>query len=358
MITFVELSALSPFPTVNLRAISIPRDGIVSAVPSSCRRNFSRDDSCKRHYEKLITAKPGEIVPCPYGFSSMLLPVTVGKIAMTAFVPFPRSGGDEERAMAKRHPETRVSADGVQRAAQALVGVEHGVARIEEETNKRHAMALHEIRKLNRTVKQGAERLCRLENATDPDQANPSLVQIWKTSDLMSRQFDIIDILANEAMTELPVEKSVEPYKLADKCVRIYRPAADAKGRKLVLRSNPVGFSPRLVVCDSTFSLIFSVLIENAIKYSIKGTEVLVEIQKLDRGFRLSVSNVGEPATLTPEIFGKGVRASNAVEGSGNGLYVAQLVARQHHTEIVLSVEALSASRSRYVFSLDFGTGA
>jgi signal transduction histidine kinase len=42
---------------------------------------------------------------------------------------------------------------------------------------------------------------------------------------------------------------------------------------------------------------------------------------------------------LTPEIFDRGVRATTNVEGSGKGLYLAQLVARQHGTQIQLEAE-------------------
>jgi light-regulated signal transduction histidine kinase (bacteriophytochrome) len=356
VLSFADLAAFSPLPLVNLGAIGLPLDGFAVPTNETCRRNFRKGAGCPSHYASLAaTAAPSVPIACPFGFSSMVLCSKAGKLALTGFVPYPRAGTLGERAVAKAHPDTKVTVERLLKVAEALSTIESGIEAIEQATVKNHAMALHEIRKLNRNVKQGAERLCRDESPGDPDQANPAWVQIWKAAELMSRQFDIIEILANESLTQLPVESQVRPYPLFDKCARIYRPIAEKKSCRILLRSAPAGFSPMLQVCDSTFSIIPSVLIENAIKYALPNTDIHLDFTELPDGFRVTVTNIAKlTAPLTPDIFLRGVRSTSEVDGSGNGLYVAQLIAAQHRTEIAFEVEAVSGGRFRCGFSLTF----
>jgi light-regulated signal transduction histidine kinase (bacteriophytochrome) len=202
---------------------------------------------------------------------------------------------------------------------------------------KQYSMALHEIRKLNREVKQTAERICRLMSPDDPDNADPELVKIMKTSELMSHQFDVIEILANETLATLPLNSTSEIYKIFDKCARIYR----SERRRIMLEAPP-NYHARVKVCDKTFPIIPSVLIENALKYSAD-LEVRISIQPGGQDkVIVAVSNLARlKAPLTEAVFMRGYRASQDSEGSGNGLYVAQLVARQHST--MLRVETLPA---------------
>lgn len=356
MLSFADLAALSPLPVVNLGAIGLPLDGFAIATSETCRRNFRRSDECRSHYERLAGAPVAPSpVPCPFGFSSVLLPSKTGMLALTGFVPYPRSGMPNERAVAKAHPDTKVTVDRLAGIAVVLSTMESRVEAIEQTTVRNHAMALHEIRKLNRNVKQGAERLCREESPDEPDQANPALVQIWKAAELMSKQFDIIDILANEDLTRLPLDNPVRPYQLFDKCARIYRPIAEKKTCRILLKSTPTGFSPSILVCDSTFPIIPSVLIENAIKYAVPNTDIHLDFNELTDGFRATVTNIAKiTGFLTPDIFLRGVRSTSEADGSGNGLYVAQLVAAQHGTRIEFDVEQVGGGRSRCRFALSF----
>jgi len=213
-------------------------------------------------------------------------------------------------------------------------------------------MALHEIRKLNRTVKQTAERLCRIHSPENPDNADKGLVQIWKSSELMSAQFEILEILANESLATLPLNSQIELYRIVDKCVRIYRPA-DAPWRIQMQASH--GFDAKIAACDKTFSIIPTVLIENALKYSIPGSPILVDIYTDHGKCVLSVANqVAGQKQLGDSVFEKGVRATASGEGTGHGLYLAQLVAKQHGSRIKLTCRPEIGGETRCFFSVRF----
>ncbi len=127
---------------------------------------------------------------------------------------------------------------------------------------------------------------CRISD--DPELASPQLVKIWKTSGLMSAQFDVIELLANEELYRFPLNTELEIYKLVDKCVRIFRPPDNPS--RIVLKA-PFNFHARIRAFDKTIQIIPTVLIENALKYAIPGSPIYVELSREDDWVILSVQN-------------------------------------------------------------------
>jgi light-regulated signal transduction histidine kinase (bacteriophytochrome) len=349
--TFDDIALFSPLPIAQLRGRNQPRDGFLIKLPSSCHKNWPRNAQCEQHYERLSALPRGQFVQCPYGFTSFTNRAGQLKFALTGVIGYPRFQSEMERGVAKKHPEHRIDRAALESAASALGVLVKNVQEIETNTVRQHSMALHEIRKLNRQVKQTAERLCHRESPDEPDLASPDLVKILKTSELMSRQFDVIEILANEELTRLPLNSASELYKIFDKCARIYRTS-----QKRIVLDAPPSFSPRIDVCDKTFPIIPSVLIENALKYSSPESEVRIVFAPIDRDrVSVAVSNTSLPlaAPLTDVVFERGFRGTTDTDGSGNGLYVAQLVAKQHGTAIGVQSSDLG-NRTRVTFQVPF----
>jgi signal transduction histidine kinase len=345
-------AVLSALPFVDLHRVALPQDGLLIPLPDACRRNFARSTKCKEHYEALAKRSAGSVVQCPFGFATYPIFRDPLRIAFTGFVPFPRRGGEAERALAKRYPQHHVAEASLKKAADAVLSAVDRLGQLETEAVKGHSMALHEIRKLNRSVKQTAERLCRDQDAEDPEAASPELVRIWKAAELMSQQFDVIEILANESLASLPLNSTTTLYKLVDKCVRIYRPAGN---RRRIGLTAPRGYSPLIEVCDKTIPIIPTVLIENALKYSPISTDISVSLRPADDRCVFEVANLtAENADLTSRVFERGVRASSDTDGSGTGLYVAQLVARQHGSEITVHTDSAGQGMLRCVFAVSF----
>lgn len=354
MPAFSELARFSPYPVVNLHAVDVPQDGFQLTTPDLCRRSFGKLHHCREHYERLFNS-PGLIgkpVQCPHGFCSFVVATNTQHFAITGLIPYPREGGDAERAAAKKYPSHKVTVESVRSIADTLQMLEQRLADIEHEAVSSHAMALHEIRKLNRTVKQTAERLCRRENTASPELASRELVQIWKSAEIMSQQFDIIEMLANESLTELPLNSIIEVYRIFDKCARIYN-SVNGNAR-IVLRSSHEILGG-IEACDKTFPIIPTVLIENALKYGKPNRSIDVYIHRADNECVIEVSNVADwNPLLDNSIFEKGKRATQGKEGSGHGLYLAQLVANQHGSTITLDVKPKSTDESLVTFAIRF----
>ena len=173
----------------------------------------------------------------------------------------------------------------------------------------------------------------------------------------MSYEFDVIELLANANLATLPLNTTIEPYRIFDKCVHIYNSMIQG-GRKLTLHA-PYNYHPTMVACDKTFHIIVSVFIENALKYSVAGSEIRIEFNP-DPAGKLCVVTVASESEgnqiLDERVFSRGYRASTYGDGSGNGLFVAQLIAQQHNTEITARSTIISPTRVRHTFALPLNT--
>jgi light-regulated signal transduction histidine kinase (bacteriophytochrome) len=354
MAAFSEIAQFCPYPIVNLHTIGAPHDGFQLPTLDSCRRFFGKDHRCREHYERLFDSPDliGRPVQCPHGFVSLVVATNTQHFAVTGVIPYPRCGGPAERSAAKSYPTHKVTLDSILSIARALQLLEQRLAAIEQDAVSAHAMALHEIRKLNRTVKQTAERLCRRDNSESPELASKELVQIWKSAEIMSQQFDIIEMLANESLTDLPLNSTIEVYRIFDKCARIYN-SVDGNADVNLWASH--GFSGRIYACDKTFPIIPTVLIENALKYGKHAHNVDVQIYPAHNECVVEVRNCSEPnPLLNNSIFQKGKRATQGKEGSGHGLYLAQLVAKQHGSTITLDIRPKSSDECTVTFKVTF----
>jgi signal transduction histidine kinase len=352
---------ISPLPIVNLNSISTPHPGLVMQASAFCVRQFLKDEKCGSHYADIAKNTPADLTPCQCPFGLTSFPITLGsdRLAITGVVPFPRSGGEQERQRAKEHPDVKISIQGVARAREVLLKAREVFDSIEAIALNQQAMALHEIRKLNRTIKQNAERYCISSSPADPNAANAEIVAIWKAAELMSSQFDILELLANESLVTLPLKAASHPYKVFDKLIRIFR---QATSRQNIEIKAPGGYYPQVRVCDKTFPILASVLLENAIKYSVGATPIVVSLSPIHHPgakVRIEIENVAiDSAALDQRIFQKGVRAATDTDGTGRGLYLAQLVAQQHNSIIMFSKERADTSGNhvRCRFHLDMDT--
>ena len=96
-------------------------------------------------------------------------------------------------------------------------------------------------------------------------------------------------------------------------------------------------------------------LVDNALKYSLKGSYVEVKVVRSSQTeCRLEVLNLTRAGVvLTDDVFRRGYRGNVKADGAGIGLYVASIVARQHGSELRVQTERRSG-RNRQVFSASF----
>jgi signal transduction histidine kinase len=262
-------------------------------------------------------------------------------------------GGNEEKIRARNHPETKIGIGELVLLASELHKAEQSRLDSIVDNIKSYPSALHEIRKYNRTIKQEAERLCHEQSPGDPDKADSRLVSIFKCSELMTLQFEVLELIANQSLVDLPINYPSEIYKIFDKCVRIYQVTAANKPVTLKIE----GDSPRALVNDKTFHIIGTVLLENAIKYSVPKSQILIRIELLSKDrCKIAINNITQHVEALPRFFERGARGKHDGTGMGYGLFLAQSVARQHGTEIQFQRLRYADDLDNYIFSFELNT--
>ncbi len=347
----------SPLPIVDLRSPSFPVEGFNVTVPAVCAKHYETGE-CLRHYQILpVEAAMNPEVPvlCPFGFTSIPFKVGPELLAITAVIPYPRMGGGQERQNAKRFAENKVSLLSAQRI---IYGVKKAFTKLNEiadATVQRHSAALHEIRKLNAKIKQNAERLQQGGSNLRAAEVAEKTLAIFQASELMSKQFEVMEILANQNLAKLPPNTTIEPYKIFHKCMKVYE---DTGAKTRVKLSATPGYYPRIQAFDKTFPIIATVLIQNAKKYAALSSEITIFVEPAgDQNCKVSVSNISEGQQLLDDsVMERGVRMSTDTDGSGNGLFVAQLVAKQHGTRIGVRSELINHLTVRNTFEVVFAT--
>lgn len=348
----------SPYPTVMLTDITTPRPGLVVDTPNFCRRAF-KNGECAKFYQRLALQPAGSSLQCPYGFTAWSARAGDLPFAVTGIVPWPRNGGDQERARGRDSDSARAPSTSIIRWLEQLDITVQDLRRQEHEELSSRLHALHEVRKLNQTVRVVTERLCERASPKDPHDAPPDLVRAWKASILMSMHMDALDILANPTITQETPAKQQVLYKVVDKVVRIYQPIAREKKIDLVLIGTSVG---RAKLDDRTIHIVPSAFVENAIKYSSHGTRVEVKVFEGYLNGRtivgFEVHSTGPSASANEErgFFkqkGRGLLAKRVADGSGVGLYLAAKVAAQHHATVSARQNPLPRDMSNWVFRFE-----
>lgn len=342
---------ISPIPFVSIDNTDSINEGYDLKINSFCSKRFPKDQKCKDHYKSVFDSPLNVIKECPYGFSSFAFQVLNDKIVFTCFIPSPRNNNTKvEKYRSKLHKNCKITLDNLNNFARIFDEISKQWHLLEMEKLKKFPPALHEIRKYNRTIKQEAERLCREENSTDPSKANPKIVRIWKAAEFMSQQFDIVEILASEELTKLPLKTDSEIYKTFDKCVMILNGLAQEEGKTITL----TGESPIAKVNDKTFPIIPTTLLDNALKYSTPNSEIRVRIIKSSESeCKIIVSNNSKKSNIGEEIFEKGKRGHTKIDGTGIGLYLAKVVAKQHNGSLLLETRDINSEEMKVSFILE-----
>jgi len=131
-----------------------------------------------------------------------------------------------------------------------------------------------------------------------------------------------------------------DPNQLLEEVVRRHEFLATAKKMRIRTELEPL-FS--LSVDPDLLKQVFSNLLENAIKYSPEGSEVIVRSQELDGKVQVSFTDQG-PGIPTDEqdfLFEKFFRSRNAksspIKGSGLGLYLAKYFVELHNGHVFVT---------------------
>ena len=113
---------------------------------------------------------------------------------------------------------------------------------------------------------------------------------------------------------------------------------------------------PQVYVDPETMRAVLQNLLENAIKYTIEGGKVQIDVQKGDDCLIVSITDngIGIPKDQTKDVFTKFFRARNALkqetDGSGLGLYIAKTIVEKNGGKIWFESE--EGKGSTFYFSV------
>lgn len=321
----LPLEKICPFPIVKLGTDSSPIDGCRLKLANLCGKKLKGSRACFEFYGGLC-AKPDGAYQCHAGFTSIKFTILGRAFAVTGILQNPPIGGAVEKERRKLHPELCVS-KGELDAFVAYAHSTHDVVWAEyEKMLQKYPTAFHELRKLNGAIKQRAEIMMREDGETE------ATLTMYSSAELISNNLDLLDAITNpDALFNLPTNNTIILWDLAYKCKKVYQRKAEQAGLDIWVEG------PRVCIEGSkkSFPTILTVLIDNAIKYSIPRGKIDILMEVKGKVVRIRVTNATKYKIDPKACFEKGNRQVDVIEGSGHGLYIAQLIATQHRSRIV-----------------------
>jgi len=220
---------------------------------------------------------------------------------------------------------------------------------------------LHDVKTAVSLVTRNAEAIiATLPGVSDEERiegAPEELKALLKSVQLLHTRLSASSILANPEAASYGQRHPTPVHKVCFKMVRLFQEVA-ARSNVRVRMAGTSYATPR---CYDSFETIPLVLIDNAVKYSEQGRDVVVTVQDVTGHVLLKVESHGPvvPEPMREAIFERGTRGPDAhkmvSKGSGLGLYLANIVAKAHRSQI--RYECVSVDKNgktgRNVFSCE-----
>ena len=316
------------YPTVTPDGMM--HDGLRLPQPKICQK-------CKLHdcWSYVAQDKEGRLVhaTCSRGLSVVLCQFNEGKIVCNGIIVKTINTACPSE-IRKRYKPYRV-------AWEELVAWHKSASNalpVFEETSVRHAQeaihGLHDVKTAVSLVTRNAEAIiASLPGDTDEeriDNADDGLKALLKSVQLLHTRLSASSILANPEAASHGQKHPTPIHKVCFKMVRLFEELA---GRKRC-RVRMVGSSYATPLCYDSFETIPLVLIDNAVKYSSAGKDIVVTVQDHHTHVLLEVESHGPvvPEGMRNAIFQQGTRGPDSSRlvsrGSGLGLHIASIVAR------------------------------
>ena len=220
------------------------------------------------------------------------------------------------------------------------------------------ADASHELRTPLAVIRTSAE--LALRRARAPESYRDSLIEIAAEAERMTQLVDDLLWLARNdargnigAKPEMPMEPLDPGSLLSEVCGEMQGVAGE---RQIRIRREGAGRAVLVSGNAAALRRLFLVLLDNAIKYSHPGSEVVVALSNTDGMPTVTVTDfgIGISAADQPHIFKRFYQADKARTdgGFGLGLSLADSIARAHGAVIDVTSREGAGSTFRVVFQL------
>jgi signal transduction histidine kinase len=304
-----------------------------------CEKNHCKG-KCRDFYNGIATMRNG-FYACPYGMSVYVSEVDSIKTVFTCFRE--RNSYKKIKAKALRTDvkiyNPLLNREQIFDLIKSHTTLQSQINKIEERTDVVNSI-VHEIRKLNLQIREHAEHLASTY-ALDEETADVAINfqdlservrSILSCSNIVYGRFSIFDYSSNPTAFSKEARLNVTVYKKFDKFRKIFK-----NHTKKNISINIRGNSLYRFYASSSFELIPLLLIENAIKYSPKNNEVIIEFDEAQDKLKVEVRSIGPYCTndeldyICERKF-RGKNASKAPEeGNGLGLHLAKAISDYHN---------------------------
>lgn len=327
-------------------------DEMEEDTTSFCQLHRSyRDSKCVQHYKSLFSTgdinSQIELTSCPYGlntstpFGSNTMPRAIYGFRVISDPPPP--------------VEVPVSSCITLEDAKSILTLIGSISTdIRQEEMGHFEAALHDARHLNHSITQHAERiLARLGYPPDKEWDMPSIQQDEIPRRALSIYAASRDLSDAISMHEISQDISrAKTKKIATQIHRLfYRQIKISTERFDASNLQPtLGPTQRSIMLTPEFRLIPKILIDNAIKYSSRGSTVSISFTETPHFFKITCANEGP--LIRPdeygEVFTRGGRGSNksGISGRGIGLWLAKIIVDANTGLIEISTQEKSREYS------------
>lgn len=208
--------------------------------------------------------------------------------------------------------------------------------------NENNSIFIHDMKKVYSSMLRKFENYisknCNFQEDIDDNLKNldSDLLSIYKSINLLEYQFKNIDYISNPESIKFGQLREIHIYKAIDKLNRILRTNVP---NKIELKGSS---HKKLFVYESFINLPF-ILIDNALKYSLKDQSIEININDSLQD-RVEIEIISYSPLINDEdkkhIFEKYYRGCNVKtlvpEGQGIGLFLARIIADAHDINITL----------------------
>lgn len=218
-------------------------------------------------------------------------------------------------------------------------------------------IASHDLKAPLRAIVRGADQIAR-----EPHRADHVLTIATRLRTEGENMFGLVRDLVDVAALEVGrLELHAQPLDLAELAIEVvaaHRPRAEEKLQQLELTVPPDGpTGPVLIEADrARLRQAIDNLLSNALKFSLPGTTVRVDVAQSERGLRVAVRDEGPG--LQPEDYARtfqpfqtlSARPTGGETSSGLGLYIAREIVGLHGGQ--LFVESVPGAGATFTIEL------
>lgn len=339
-----------PFPYKVRR--NSPIDSGIFFGPSSFCRQHHDNPKCKSFYKEL--KKEQGLVRCPYGYCAEI--VDLGKMELIVTGMDIETISDRKAVARNCHKLDflpRLPMKVYQRTRQEFANfIEQHISNLSEEMQTMSSNAeleekgqrlddlLHEMRKLNAQLKISTEDF---NNCLfgDVEMRSRYATDIYTTSNLMSLRMDTYDFETNPLLFTQSSKIPVPIYKRVEKCYK----CLESERRKKSLRVKLLGNSYGTFEGTSIIELALFIIIENAIKYSPKNTDINISFEESDNNLSVTFENyaICPNGHELQQLTNRGFRSQRVIDltktqGRGLGLYIVNQICAISNIQLRISV--------------------